>query len=604
MVPNMGVGGASAEPLPEPMPPAAAPPEAPPLALNVTPAALPAPCRGQPFTVSISVSGGNGEYNWEVVGGGLNALPGSEPNELTLSGTPTTAATLTVRVTDTAGNAGERAYDLEPRDSCWYGYVAAQGGGPRALHLIDPVLAQRHAPLPPSLGASESVSDFAFSPDGRRLAVRVVDGRGAGRLSVLRAPDWRAIALPQLPSVLGHAWAPSGEVLVFAAGAEAGTELGALRFSGEDEVTALRSVALAGAPVALELLPSTDAQLALWQAVESTRVLQIVPIGADALGPPVEFDGTVYNGSAALLRGPTGVVVSDADAPAALDHIALDGDRFVWSLHDPAALLSPTRRFVARVVAGASGARELQVFRSDEPRSDDLGLAVPSASATGCGRLLAWSRDDAWLACVTDVQYGGEVRLFPLDVASAALGPPSVVRGDYNALYTEASAFERARGFSADGRWLAFALDDRVYVADVQANPPRVAFVQRWAAAEATFARLSFSPDGRWLLEHRGASLALTPLHEGSSLPGGAYSPVAIPTGVLASAPKCGEDARRPDHCGHTGAPLVTWADDSRSFVYQELDGALVALALEPKLDDVPIVACGPDCVGMRAHQP
>jgi hypothetical protein len=123
-----------------------------------------------PYAIQLS-AGASSRQRWHA----LDVPPGLtfDDEQLTLSGTPTVAGTLLLLARDGAGKPlRETTIAIEPRASCWLATSQAA-----ALTLFDRVLGST-VTLVVDAAAGESISDFAFSPDGRFLVLRTRKASG------------------------------------------------------------------------------------------------------------------------------------------------------------------------------------------------------------------------------------------------------------------------------------------------------------------------------------------------------------------------------------------------------------------------------------------
>jgi hypothetical protein len=245
---------------------------------------------------------------------------------------------------------------------------------------------------------------------------------------------------------------------------------------------------------------------------------------------------------------------------------------------------------------------ELLVARSyDEPLA---GFATVVARDAGCSALLGWSPSNDRLACVSDGAAGGNLRVY--DFRDGVLSPSQPVAGAY--VYTEAEARFRRRAFSPGGHWFVFGNDFELYVADLRGSR----FVQQLRTTNIDALRypeLAFSPDERYLIRHQEERLFMRLLD-------GDRPEVPLTDRLPASLP-CDEHLARSSqsYCGNgsSASSQLSWAGDSRSFLFANVAGELQLMRVLPLLLDgqslqIARVAlrpgCGQGCLGQFALQP
>lgn len=193
--------------------------------------AIPVPCIGAPYAHALSTHGGVPPYSYELLSGEGLSL---DPDSNTLSGTIRNAGPITIEVKD--ANAKTARHSVNPRERCWFAYVAEETGIP-ALALYDPVLETK---LPstgdPALG--DNVTDFAFSPDGRYLAYRRAVLGEPVRLELFEpltgsSESYLFSGESSEGSVTHYEWSPDSSMLAVAFEADDGVWLSGLRREGD-----------------------------------------------------------------------------------------------------------------------------------------------------------------------------------------------------------------------------------------------------------------------------------------------------------------------------------------------------------------------------------
>jgi hypothetical protein len=575
----------------------------------IAPCALPQPCLGLPYAVTFTPAGE--ELVWQAP----TLPPGLELDvaTLTVSGIARDSGSLVLAGADARGVVVQRAaFELVPRSSCSVAFMVDEGGGAR-LHLADreALGSVPEVVLPAELAAGEGVVDFAFSPNGRWLLVRVAGADGQRRLALYSAPDWREHALPPLEgSVLEYSWSLDDSAVAAVLQTEEGAALGGFRLpsSVADRATDSASVAFTPVPTPSDTRPVWFAGpnvgfLSGEGLIAGDRLLHSAALGERGFAAPIPkaADGLFSTDPDTLVR-------LEASEQGLLLFAAFRTNPTLVNLYRPSpsgvfgvdqdgpAIPSRDARFSALVDG------ELLVARSyDEPLA---GFATVVARDSGCNALLGWSPSNDRLACVSDGAGGGNLRVY--DFRDGVLSPSQPVEGSY--VYTEAEARFRRRAFSPDGHWFVFGNGFELYVADLRGSR----FVQQLRTTNIDalrFPELAFSPDGRYLTRHQEERLFLRLLDsDRPEVPFADRLPASLP---------CDEHlARSPQsYCGNgsSASSQVSWAGDSRSFLFSDVAGELQLIRVLPLLSDGQSLhlervelrpGCGEGCVGRFALQP
>jgi hypothetical protein len=561
---------------------------------------MPPPCLGVPYALSWVVSGGTPPYRW-------SALELPEGLSLSASGQLTGVARASGELSALVVDAMDRSTTLRtltlPRQSCWFAHVA---DGPVArVELFDALLSDGttgSVRLPPDAEAA-AVQSFAFSPDGRFLAVSLDAVERPLRL--FAAPDWRELVfdLGEPGRVDRYAWSPDGSVLAAGLVNERGTFLTGARVGqgiGDPGSDAVIPLGLEPGPVDSALSWFAGNRILFDglgpDANPENRLLYFSAFQSDGFAPIAAYEFSSYTASLRVEPGPDGffAVVQFMNLPPGVEFYAPSAPGLRVVFHRSDVVLSPTVRHAAHV--GESG--ELRVYPAGEarPSADDASSPLPLGAQPGCGKLLAWSPRGDLLMCVSD-EPGASLRPFELSETSATLSPRPPVEGSY--IYPASGAALRRRAFSASGRWFAFTTTRELYFAELT---PERAVVSR-AAIPLLFlddpsAAFEFSPDERWLLHQQGPNLWLR--HLPASVPADLTLSSASP-----ASPDCTEfgSAQGGGWCGNAGgAPGLAWSSDSRSLAYRVGEGA--AITTRDLVDHgLRSIACGPGC-GEFAFQP
>ncbi|MET0413036.1 MAG: putative Ig domain-containing protein [Polyangiaceae bacterium] len=572
-------------------------------ALRVEPCPLPPPCVGVAYEVQLGASSGVAPYTWSQ-----DRLPEglALSAEGVVSGVPLANGTVAISVRDASGEEQSQRYEVAARDSCWFAYVDS-GESEAALQLFDPVLSEPgqglQLPRAPAIG---SVQDFAFSADGRWLAVRVRDGDSVDRLALFSAPGWEESELPLPPgSVLQYAWSPAElGVLAVALREDDATVLSGVRTSLAAEVpgaaATLQVLQPVTAPVDSALVWFDGDRLVFHGATEPGAVddqrLYFTQLGAEGFGEVVGDLGMSFliDGSGRLrfepVPGGVAAVFTYPGFPNMMQAYTPSTTGFRRVNHRPEVILSPDGRYTAR----ASDGDVLQVYRTLEEQGDPdaLFFARVAATSPGCERLLAWSADGSRVACVTPSASESSIAVFSLDAGGETLLPVPI-EGFY--AYDQEAATFRRRAFSPAGSWFAFTTELNLYLADLTGSRFTVERGAQPLLSMATGAELAFSPDERWLLRQQGTSAWLQDLsvdRQAVSLPPGARS---------AAACQETEGESQQTWCGASGASSgFEWSADSSFAAYASAPDQLLIVA-PPSGQN--FVRCATSC-GQHVFQP
>lgn len=441
------------------------------------------------------------------------------------------------------------------------------------------------------------VLDFAWSPDGRRLAVRH-DSLDGPRLALFGAPDWRELpvaragspaSLPRLTAARGYRWAPDGSALAVAFASEQGPfvggyvidaasarEIGPVPFSGPVEsLEWLTPSALfviqpeAGEPELLEL--------ALEDGVFAS------PIDRFLLGAffPIE-----------LRRSSGGVLGASSDPTNFVFFWPETPDAGFESAFSPSAFLSSHASFAAEPDEAAALSRLSPI--------GDSALLLDVLPR--CPLVLAWSEGPSpsslagsRVVCL-DASAETALVLHAYDAAGARQAR-ALEEAALLADYAQTSRWEHhARVAAPRGDWLA--LSTAGYDALVDVRGPSPVFDVRSAASDANTA-LGFSPSGRYLLAQRGAQVELTVLSPGAGL-----GPIHVPLpAAAAELADCDLARHVPTFCGSPNAARRAAARWSSNEDVAALLSAREGLMLLAPTDgivgvaSVPVSTCGSGCV-------
>lgn len=611
--------------------------------LTVVPDPLPAPCRGVPYDLYFTVRQGTPPYTWTERSAAKGLTLEQDGH---IHGVVTEPTTLVARVTDKNGECrSDVSFDIKPRDKCHLAYISKDRGRAE-LHLYDPAL-HRHTSDPqvasqytshmfpwifPSSGTA-AVKDFKFSPSGKHLAYSL--DTVPSRLALLTGPDWQETALEfSEGSVTAYAWSPDSSVLAVALGSETNPEkvLRGVRVrpldgnvggaAGSGGATNSPTSSVAGSPSVVEVtyLQPLGARIqsdltwidggrlvafhAPLDDLGSVTMVHVAQLTSSGFAEDIELDEQEYEGSVRIVGAEGGFWTVGSDR--GVDYWALPEDPSVpvstFNTHchpHGNAYLAPSGRHTARVEI-INDAPLLHIYDGRNERS-------PLAEPQKCPYFLGWSPENAGselLACVaTGADSRGSVVIFEL--SNSTLHQGSTVRGNY--VYPQQDAAWYRRAFSPRGNWFAFGSSMYLYVASMVGGTPsqvpgevgREGFMER--------VELAFSPNERWLLEHRANLLILHRL-DGSSV-----TPYTINTEPLLQPETCTENpwSALEKWCGNAGTAMApAWSADSQWAAFRKTGGVLQLTHVQttPNPDaSLPFslqTSCTTDCVTQYAFQP
>lgn len=538
---------------------------------------LPSPCAGDDYAALLNVTGGTAPYQWRLAAApdGLELDPESQTDAPALSGRPTAGGLVTVEVTDAADRVVQRDFTLDTaRVACWLAYLSASTGADE-LNLFDPLLGNRHSF--PTTG-TDPVLDFKFAPDGRLLAYRT-GAEPDARLTLLELSTRREQSL-DFEHVTHYSWSDDSSALAVAFDGGQGPVLGGVDTAGDGG---------AGTTLAFPELDAVAAEVdadPVWYAGTNLGYLTANDDGSDTLllamtartatgfaAPDVRLYDDSFNTSAYLRAAPAGVFVLTPSGYS-IDYFDADVSQFLVE-HDE-DLVAPNGRFTARADSDA-----LDVF---EPTtlSGPVGIVdvYPDGTANTCTALLGWSSDGGSVVC-TAPNAGEPTQadfwVFRVDPNGKVSSPPvGITEGKSNGYsYPASGETGFARLLSPSGNRFAFATSDSVYSAPTIGGTAidfAFTFTTPTGGSDAV---LAFSPDERFLLEHRGTFLGVVDLTTSANDP-----PLLLGNGeVPPPAPACSEDfqAAPGAFCGESRTHAAfAWSSDSRLLAFATSTGSLV----------------------------
>jgi WD40 repeat protein len=535
---------------------------------------LPAPCAGYAYDASFAVRAGVPGYTWQAVA----TPPGLsfDPDSRVLSGTPATDLTgkssVTLQVTDGVGRTIESSFQLgAPRAQCWLAYLAPSTGS-TALNLFDPVL--DHRQQFPSDPGNNPVLDFKFSPDGRWLAYRTGTDPTAAGLSLLEMTTFREQSF-DFEAVGHYSWSDDANTLAVGFATDQGTFLGGVDMSagaGNGATLAFPELVPVAAQVDTDPIWFAGSNVAFFARldVDYNVLTTTARTGTGFLDPVLSDDA--YSDLTHLRAAPAGVFVLP-DPKLRINYYPDDGSSAVG--HGPKALIAPNGRFVADVLTSTPTDGTLEIYQPANTSFAKVHATTPDQSSAGCLALLGWAPDGSEVVCAEgESSSEAQLNIFNIDGQTKAIPAPLIVRGVYD--FPALGQTGLARLFSPSGDRLAFMSGNTLYATPIAAGGTTVDLTFPFNSAPGgTDVVLGFSPDGRFLLAHRGSTLNLFDFRlPQNQLPSFLHNDEAV-----ASAPACDEDFQAPpgDYCGESRTHMsFAWSPDSRLVAVATSTGALL----------------------------
>lgn len=549
----------------------------------------PAPpaCKGRPYSLKVTAKDGAPNYSWGSTSAPVGFVFDQLKQELTAT-SATEAGDFVVQVGDQMGRLIQKTYRIEARDKCWLGYIYKDSKA--QLRLIDPYLNVRKV-LPTQLGATESVVDFEFSPDGRFIACHVADSDAAKpkRLVLIQTADLNEQQPDFGGSVTHFAWSSDSTTLAVAFGPDGSVNLGGLQFTNAGQgIGTLTPVA---APVDSPIVWfGADQYVAFHPAFmppNPMRAVHVSQLGDSGFGAPSSPNLTYYLPPLNLRGAPTGYY-AQAPSSSLLNFYPIGAATFAQ--HGNVAI-PPDGAFV-----GLAADASLQLYK---PESDSRGTKLtPWLPATGCGTLLTWARQADRIACLGSD--GETVNVFAFsDLTSTIASFP--ITGDYN--YGSDRWKGQQRMLSPKGKWLTFTTAYDLYVASLDVDPAIVTRAYPRVSAAATqgetSAAIEYSPNEEWVAVEAHGDIAMCRTSQPTI---GCTKWLVHPKisdscdeALLSGSTWCGSASN------YHG---IVWSPDSKLVGVERDDGSLQIMDMRMLQQLVIEDACANDCVGKYQFQP
>ena len=546
-------------------------------------------CATDQYSQSLAVVHGAPGYQWKTVSvpPGFSFDPGSQTVSRSNDGTPAAAGPVKVQVSDSNGRIIEGDFDMPtPTEKCWLAYLSPSAGSSR-LSLFDPLLGNRHT-IPDS-PTSVPVLDFKFSPNGRLVAYRTSSDPSSPRLELLELASFRGQSF-DFENVTHYAWADDGTTLAVAFETAQARVLGGVDLSGDGgSGTSLSYPELVpiSALVDSELTWFSGSYVGFLTSLDvDFRELTMVARTSTSFTSATIREEDSFDDNSYLRPSPIGVFAVQAP-PFNTDYFDING---APPIPHQLALLPPNGSFAA-----TQHDDTLAIFKPANSSATLVPAAVPDATATHCAALLAWAPGGDRVACSHAKSTGnGELMILDLD-ADAHIKDPITIRNGDEYVFPPLGHTGLARLFSPTGQRLAFLTDDFVYATPVAAGGSTVDLSYQFLSAPGgTDAVLAFSPDERYLLEHRGTYLSLFDLENPTAGP----QPILLNGEALPVAPACSEDFTAPpgEYCGEFRSHAsFTWSPDSTLVALGTSAGRLLVKDLR-HLDQVNTIDVTDDC--------
>ena len=544
-------------------------------------ALAPPACRGWPYAIEtldsvnavpikLVASGGTAPYTWQATG----LPPGLDFNAATheVTGTATASGNISVQLTDSKQRTIQKSYSVPVREKCWLAYTSEYTGA-KTLNLFDPYLGSRlRRPNSNADTALDSISDFAFSPNGKFIAYRSQDTGGNQKLTLWQGPTWdREQELSFDGSVTHYSWSDNSRVLAVAYRASGGVMLGGANVELVPDtptvpgIQGVRMLAPASAPVESEITwYGRDGYVAFSYQVTSPNVNAVAYASYNENGfLKPSLPAELYESSIVIYPGVNGFFATPSGETIlpSLNFYGIDSDKTVLHGNDGVA---PSGAFTA-----SSDGKSLLLYRpSDGSEALDSSNEPPWASTTGCSSLLTWAKQQERLVCADSST--ASVSVHTLNPSVAQFSDSALAVEDSQNV--EGSWRGNRRLIAPSGDWLALVADNKLFLAALDRTTPAVVWNTSLSGTQVA-TDLSFSPDEQLLVMLRGASLRL---YETGFSGASSYDGYAI-SDLNQNADACQDDWQMlPDWCGsERHASPIRWSPDSQLMAFVQSDGNL-----------------------------
>jgi hypothetical protein len=438
--------------------------------------------------------------------------------------------------------------------------------------------------------------DFAWSPDGTRIAVRY----GSLDRTLFAFFDWPSgseiareelgepASQPILDATARYQWSPDGQTLLAEFASREGTFLSGYAVDAARArplppvrfTTALESLAWFSSELVLAVQPSADGREVIALGVSGQSFTSQRALPTTFLPYPLE-----------LRRADSGVVGAMHEANSPL---------YFWPAGAPPEF--------EVIYAGATfvSAGQWFVARSDDELFTSTLYAIgdaeqqPLATLANCAEIIAWgegpdpaSLRGSTLACLRTADASAVATIYTFGDGVSAQGRVL----DAATLQTDLGGDTwriGARAFSSNNRWLALTSAEHDFFIDLRGEQPR--YHSSATAVTGATAR-QFSPSGRFLLAQRGEQLSFIDLEPGED---GAPVSYLLPAADAPPA-ECSTAIHVASWCGAPGAVTGSGRWSARDDVAVVLFKDSGLQLLEPTEDGYrplrPVSTCGANCV-------
>jgi hypothetical protein len=498
-----------------------------------------------------------------------------------------------------AGDGGEPDGGDDPSRSTLLAFIENTVGEGAQLRLVD--VDQPSRPII-TLRANSQVGDaldFKWSPDGQRIALRHLTSQGE-QLAFFGAPRWGAelaitptneVTLLGLRATPRYEWSPTGSTLAVELTNGRAEYVGGFTLHASGDVVPLSPDTFGPLQADPRWFTSSELFVALSPAASDG-------LGDAGLSRARGWFIAVHDGLVGELRDSAHereVPLEVRRLPAGVWWADRSGASFFWGaefvapkIFNPPSFLSALQNFVAVV----------------DPLTDTAAVyplgpgvfAAPLVELPACRVVLAWgegpsadSLQGSRIACLTVPNGAAHLTLYSF-AESLEPSSTSVTSAELLAdLSDEANWIQHARAFSPTNDWLALATAEHDFIL----NAAGEVFVDS-AESNVPTAR-NFSPDGRTLIQLRGAEMTVIPLRSPS---------IAVASDTVRATPACHREPHLFRWCGSPVAVASTsnarWASSGVLVLLEEGGRGLSVAAVTADgvaLERRHVSPCGADCI-------